>query len=111
MRITVSKNSPQPSTSPGLLMRRFKKIVLLALLSVLLVFSAQAQNGILVKGRITDDKKLPLASASVVVKGTNAGTNTNENGEFQINAPANGRLVISSVGFEPLEVGVGAKPA
>lgn len=57
-------------------------------------------------GRITDDKGQPIPGATVVLKGTNSGTVTDERGDFKLNAPANAVLVISSVGFTSTEVPV-----
>src|SRR6266513_943488 len=70
--------------------------------SVLLLFCstfAYAQNTIVVKGRISNENGEPVSSASVIVKGRTNGVNSNDNGRFEINAPANGTLIISSVGF------------
>ena len=69
------------------------------------ITNSQAQD-VAVKGRITNEKNQPVPDVSVVVKGTNTGTTTNSNGEFQINAPASGTLTISSVGFSPMEVDI-----
>lgn len=65
----------------------------------------QAQT-ILVKGRVTGGNGDPLSKASVTVKGASTGTYSSENGTFEINAPANGTLVITSVGFGRKEVSV-----
>lgn len=58
-------------------------------------------------GRITDDKGNPIAGASIVIKGTNIGTTADANGFFKLqNIPANGILVVSSVGFVSKEVSI-----
>lgn len=62
-----------------------------------------AQNNITVKGRVTSEKGEPVPTASVTIKGTTNGVTSDANGDFQISAPANGTLVISSVGFASLE--------
>lgn len=64
-----------------------------------------AQN-ITVRGRVTSEASEAVPNASVTVKGTNTGTATNSNGNFEISAPGNGTLVISSVGFASKEVPV-----
>lgn len=71
-----------------------------------LALSAAAQRTITVKGRILDEKNAPVVGASVVVRGTTSGTSTNANGDYQIVAPANGTLVISSVGYPSKEIPV-----
>ena len=62
----------------------------------------------------TDKKKLsgilreengePIIGASVLVKGTKVGTVTNAEGEFSLDVPASGMLVISYMGFATREV-------
>ncbi len=103
MKILVTRNSPQASTSFSLLLRDFKKIALLPFMMFIAV-AAFAQSDITVRGRIINEKNQPVANASVVIKGTSTGTLSNENGEFQISAPSNGTLVISSVGYPSKEI-------
>src|SRR4051812_4590569 len=83
----------------------WEKMTLTFFLVFLLTMFAQGQN-IVVKGRITNEKNLPLGDVSVVVKGWTTGTATNANGEFEIKAPAYGTLSISSVGFSSIEVDI-----
>lgn len=88
----------------GLPLQKIKRAVLLFLLVISACLSAFAQQTIPVKGRVTNETSQPVAGASVVVKGTNIGTTTNDNGEYQINAPANGTLVVTSVGYPTKEI-------
>ncbi len=84
--------------------------ILTSAFSILLLFfftfTTYAQNNILVKGRITNENGEPLPRASIVVKGGTTGVSSNDNGDFEINAPANGTLIISSVGFTSREIKV-----
>ncbi|MBA2762216.1 MAG: SusC/RagA family TonB-linked outer membrane protein, partial [Segetibacter sp.] len=57
-----------------------------------------------VKGRVADSTGKPIAGVTVHVKGTDAGTSTNANGEYTINVPGNGTLVFSSIGFTMKEI-------
>ena len=68
--------------------------------------TALAQNNILIKGRVTDENGQGVSRASVTVKGFNTGTTADENGNFEINAPSNGTLVISAINFAEMEVNV-----
>jgi TonB-linked SusC/RagA family outer membrane protein len=74
----------------------------------LLVLYSAAQN-ITVKGRVTNESGQGVPSASVTVKGTSNGVTTGSDGSFQISAPSNGTLVISSVGFATMEIPVGGQ--
>lgn len=106
MKILVTQNPSQASTVCCLLSEKLKKTALLFSLMALFVLPAFAQNNILVKGRVLNEKDQPVVGASILVKGTSNGTTTNDNGEYQLNAPSNATLVISSVGYPTKEINV-----
>ncbi len=62
-----------------------------------------------VSGKVTDSKDgSPVSNASVTIKGTKTGTTTDASGNFKINVTGSSSvLVISSVGFNKIEVPVG----
>ncbi|UYQ93822.1 carboxypeptidase-like regulatory domain-containing protein [Chitinophaga horti] len=61
----------------------------------------------LVTGTITDYKGEPVSNASVRVKGTTLGAMTNSKGYFSLdNLPDNAVLIISSLGYKPIAVGI-----
>jgi TonB-linked SusC/RagA family outer membrane protein len=62
----------------------------------------------IVKGKITDEKNTGLPGVSVVVRGTQRGTTTNTNGEYQLEV-SDGKaiLVFSYVGYQSKEIVVG----
>ncbi|WP_374759341.1 SusC/RagA family TonB-linked outer membrane protein [Dyadobacter fanqingshengii] len=64
-----------------------------------------------VSGKITSSEdNTPIPGVSVVLKGSRSGTNTDVEGQFKIDVPDNGAvLVFSSVGFITQEVPVGAR--
>ena len=63
-----------------------------------------------VTGTISDEKGNNLAGATVTIKGTTRGTNTDGNGRYQITVPDNDAvLVFSYIGYAAQEVAVGAK--
>ena len=65
---------------------------------------------ITIKGKVTDENGKPLAKASVMIKGTQYGTTTDENGEFSLKKNDNvSILVISYVGYESREINVKGK--
>lgn len=89
-----------------------RKVYLLLLF--LGIFSKQmihAQAGI--SGKVIDAKtNAPVSGATVSVKNNaNISTATAENGSFTINAPAKSRLVISYVGYRPVEIAASAASA
>ncbi|MDB5089034.1 MAG: TonB-dependent Receptor Plug Domain protein [Mucilaginibacter sp.] len=59
-----------------------------------------------VKGKVVDEKGLPLPDASVKVKGSQAGTVTDVKGEFNIDIPDGGVLIVSYIGYQTKEVTV-----
>lgn len=69
-------------------------------------FISQAQN-IKVSGKVTSaGDNTEQIGVSILLKGTSIGTTSNADGEYTIQAPANGVLVFSFVGFEKQEVSV-----
>lgn len=82
-----------------------RKLLMVFLWTVFALTKINAQNRT-VTGKITDEKKQPLASATVSVKGNNTlRTLTDEQGNFKLSVPVSARvLVISNVGFATTEV-------
>lgn len=68
--------------------------------------SVQQGQTIQVKGQVVDQDGEPLIGATVKLKGAQNGTVTDFDGNFVIDAPANGTLVVSYVGFKDREVAI-----
>ena len=67
-------------------------------------FSLQKQ----IKGKVVDEKGVPLVGASVLLKGTKKAVSTNFDGDFSIEVPdLKSTLVVSYTGFVSKEVAVG----
>ena len=65
-----------------------------------------------ITGNITDEEGRPLVGASVKLKGTQTGTATDANGNFTLQVPdAGGVLVISYVGHQTIEMAVSKNTA
>ncbi len=77
------------------------KILLTLTMCIVLVVSAIAQQT--VTGRVTGEDGSGVPGASVVQKGTNNGTVTNDSGEYTISVPADATLVFSFVGMQTVE--------
>ncbi|HTM92599.1 MAG TPA: carboxypeptidase-like regulatory domain-containing protein, partial [Flavisolibacter sp.] len=61
-----------------------------------------------VSGKVTGTNGVALAGVSITIKGTNAGTTTDDNGNFSITVPdENSVLVFSYVGYTVQEIVVG----
>ena len=84
-----------------------KKSLLLAWMILAIPFLALSQSR-QVSGTVTDDKGEPLPAVSVVQKGTNAGTVTNEKGVFFLTVSGPSPvLVFSYSGRQSQELAVG----
>src|SRR5690606_3687064 len=57
-----------------------------------------------VKGTVTDSNGVPIPGATIKIKGTSTGTFTNDEGVFFISASPTDILILTYIGFKPLEV-------
>ncbi len=81
---------------------RVKKYVFIVLVAFCLSFDLCAQSFIL-SGKITDDKKEALPFASVFVKGTTVGTNSNADGFYTLKLdPGQYEIVFQYIGYKKL---------
>jgi TonB-dependent SusC/RagA subfamily outer membrane receptor len=76
------------------------------LIKPLLENKATQQDVRQIKGTVVDDIKLPLPGVSVVVKGTTNGVSTDFDGNYSLEIPATGRVVLvyTFIGMEPQEI-------
>ncbi|HYH55650.1 MAG TPA: carboxypeptidase-like regulatory domain-containing protein, partial [Anseongella sp.] len=84
----------------------FPKSWLLMMVLLGVTISARAQT--VVRGTVTDGSS-PLPGVSVLVKGTNQGTQTGEDGAYSIQVPEGGVLQFTFLGFQTKEVTVGGQ--
>ena len=68
------------------------------------VFAQQKQ----VTGTVVSQANVPVSGASVVVKNSTRGTQTNPEGQFTISAAVGDKLTISAVGYASKEVAIGS---
>jgi iron complex outermembrane receptor protein len=88
-----------------------RKTSRLVVLFVILLASFQisfAQNKT-ITGRITDDKGIGISGVTVTVKGSKIATQTSADGTYRIEAPENGKLMLSSVGYAGTEIAIGGR--
>ncbi|WP_295936073.1 SusC/RagA family TonB-linked outer membrane protein [uncultured Alistipes sp.] len=79
----------------------------LALLASATLAQAQTRNQI--SGKVTDTAGEPLIGATIVVVGTVTGATTGVDGTFTINAPADGQLKVSYIGYAEQTIPVGSR--
>src|SRR5687767_1713054 len=92
---------------PRSLQQRAKVPLLLCkLLVALFLFPLLAQAQLKsISGTVTDESSLPVPGASVIVRSTNAGTKTDENGKWSLtNVAVGATLVFTSTTHETVEV-------
>tara|TARA_R110000796_G_scaffold37722_1_gene94993 strand:+ start:30050 stop:33253 length:3204 start_codon:yes stop_codon:yes gene_type:complete len=71
------------------------------LIVVALCFSTMGFSQRIISGKVTDIDNQPLPYTNVLIKGTDKGTTTNENGEYEINITNESDLLIfSAIGFK-----------
>jgi TonB-linked SusC/RagA family outer membrane protein len=85
-------------------------------MAMVLVFSigvlpALCQKKITVVGTVTDSSLAPLANVSITVQGSSAGTQTDNNGRFVIDAQAGSTLIFSAVSYNDYRYKIGTEVA
>jgi len=107
MKIPVTQTLPKASTHSRLPFDKLIFTFFLLFLTVALVLPVKAQH--IVKGRVTNEAGQGVPNASITIKGTNTGVSSSSTGTFEISAPSNAILVISSVGYAPKEMNVNSQ--
>ena len=88
-------------------MKNFLKLFFAFSLCLFFKTALFAQNKVLT-GMVTDQNHLPLAGASVTVKGFKAATTTDANGKFTLTVPPGGKtVVVSFIGMLDQSVAIG----
>ena len=93
---------------PLRVMRSYRiRLFFLLCFCCLAMLQAGAQSRNQVTGTITDEKGAPLSGATIRVKGSQSGVNSDASGAFTLTIPgATAKLVVSFVGYAPQELGV-----
>jgi TonB-linked SusC/RagA family outer membrane protein len=77
------------------------------LFGLLLSHSLSAQTeGKKITGRILDVNQKPISGATIMIKNTQRGYNSDQNGDFSLTAKPGDILVVSFIGMETREIGV-----
>ncbi|WP_158638405.1 TonB-dependent receptor [Panacibacter ginsenosidivorans] len=88
-----------------------KPYVFITCFVMLLLFSSQlSAQTVAISGKVTNQKGEPLAGASVLIKGTNNGTKTDDQGKFSFTGltSTNVTVIISYVGYNDKEIKISA---
>ncbi|WP_316834193.1 TonB-dependent receptor [Pedobacter nutrimenti] len=71
---------------------------------------AEKSVNIIITGRVTDEKNMPVLGVSVKLKGTSIGASTDVNGKYKLAVPGvKDTIVFTAVGFTPQEVVVNGR--
>ncbi len=108
MRVSFELWVPGVLPLTGRLLRRSIFIVCCGLF-LLASSRLQAQTTIHVVGRIVSDSGQPVAKATIVVKGSKSGVSSDDKGNFEIEAPPNAVLIISSVGYASSTINIAGR--
>ncbi len=101
----VSVKAIPDSKEESILSEEVYRVIKGALRDVVTTPEMKTENTFLISGKVKDDKSAPIHGASVVLKGTNMGTITDSNGNFQLKVPSNdGSVSISFVGYKTEEL-------
>ena len=103
MKAPFRKNVTGVNKPPAQLSKKFKSLTFF-LTVFIFTLHVSAQNNIRVTGRVLNEKGQPVPKPSLLIKGTTVGTTGNDNGDFEIMAPPNATLVVSSVGYSSVEI-------
>ena len=76
---------------------------------VMASFLTKAQNITVTGTVLSGEDQQPMISAIVVLVGTDQGTTTDFNGVYTIEAPADGKLLFSFIGYQAVEVPINGK--
>ncbi len=97
------------SQQTGLQFTQKKSAILVSSTSGRLEKSLETGKLLLVKGVVKDSSGNPVSGATVSVKGTSTSVQTDGNGNFSVNAPENGTLLISYVGYKTIEIKINGR--
>lgn len=89
-----------------------KKLLLLCSVLILYIGLANAQTTRQITGKVTDKSgKETIPGASVSIKGTKTAVSSDSNGQFRINVPGTGQVVLvaSYLGYKAQEISVGSQ--
>ena len=114
MHSLINQNFAPKIKSKELIMK-YNNIISLCLCITALLFSAAlySQRGYtsVISGTVVNERKEPVEFASVFLKSTNIGTNTDRRGNFSFQAPAGSHIFsVRFIGYETFEENIEIRP-
>ena len=86
-----------------------RKLLLMLCCILLLATQLVAQTRV-ITGRVTDASGNPIAGATILIKGTNGGTTTKDDGTYSVTVPSSAKtLLISAVGLAATESSISSR--
>lgn len=82
-------------------MSRLKTIIIFCLLILASQLQAQQRT---IQGKVTDETGFPVPGVNILIKGSNLGSTTGSNGNYQISINEEGTLIFSMIGFRDQEI-------
>ena len=87
-------------------MKTLRIVLTCALVFCISVIYAQTKD---LTGTVVDERGEPVIGATVLLKGTTIGTVTGMDGDFSLNVPEEGILLISYIGYQSQDVSVAGR--
>lgn len=81
-------------------MRKFVSLIAVAMLFCILA-AAQTRQ---ISGKVTSPDGTPVEGATILLKGSKAGTSTDAHGNFTINAKPGSTLIVTALNFKAQQV-------
>ncbi|WP_264566587.1 SusC/RagA family TonB-linked outer membrane protein [Flavobacterium sp. N3904] len=84
------------------------KTFIFCISSLLFSVYGQAQDAT-IRGKVIDEKGMPIPGATIVLQGTTLSKATDFDGKFQIEAPKDGTLTISFIGYKTVQESINGR--
>src|SRR5882757_6504661 len=81
-----------------------RRLLLAAVVILFACAQGMAQSAITVTGKVTDEKGVSIAGATITERGTRNATTSKDDGTWSLHVRPRAKLVISYVGYESAEL-------
>lgn len=84
---------------------KFTRAMVFCISSLLFSLGSFAQD-IIVKGKVVDENSVPIPGATILVKGTTSGTESDSDGNYSVKVDSDGVLIFSFIGYTTVQQSV-----